>query len=427
MSKEKEVNILDNIASVVLNKRTRSLAFLVLTFFFILLANGLLPLISGQAHYTAKPVELTYGEYLVAKEENPLRDLTYGSKLDIALYKELYKIAHPNLTPEEIVLLEPPQHLKVSMFTVFFFESQWWYFETLLSLSSALLLFYALFNYLIIRSKETNTDYLTGEQTIKQLNEKYLDPDTFEPWMDLTFNRQRKRAQHIRNVKYKLKVLENKTPYDIRRKFKEYFKLKLEQGSSTNLPTLHITNDEKETLYLNQKEELLAQLEPDYIEESVLDGDVENCKEIKPGFVYSGINYEGVGQDEYSTIRTDSERIKKTVLFKLLISAAVTLGFASLLTVLAITVTKQAPLWVFMTVLMKLLPLLLQVYFAIDYNNWFMDNQLLPNLKFRENIAMLYLAEMRRRGVNTQNVVINKVYVAIKEKNKNKKISEDKQ
>ena len=68
---------------------------------------------------------------------------------------------------------------------------------------------------------------------------------------------------------------------------------------------------------------------------------------------------------------------------------------------LSVTVSQQDALWIVLTVLMKIVPLFLQVYFAIDYNNWFMENQLLPNLKF-ENIAMLYLAEMKRQGKITE-------------------------
>jgi len=411
---------IDNIASVLLNKRSRSLIFLVATFIFILLANGMLPLISGRAHYTADPVELTYAEYLVAKAEDPLRDLTYGSKLDIILYKELYRLANPDMTPDEIVLLEPPLNLKVSMYTIFFFDSPWWYFDTGLSLVSALLLFYALFNYLVIRSKERNIDYLNGEGVIKQLNESYLDPDTFEPWVEVDFNQTRKRKQHIRNTKFKLKKLELKTPYEVRRKFKDYFQVKPKNNESSFYPVVYTPMTPAETKYINKKDELLAQLEENYIKEYIVENDVENCQEIKPGFVYSGINIEGVGQDEYSTIKTDRQRIRSSIVAKLFISLAVTLSFASVLTILSISISQQNPVWVVATILMKLLPLFLQVYFAIDYSNWFMDNQLLPNLKFRENIALLYLAEMKRRGIVSGNIVLNRIYITSPER-RNKK------
>ena len=92
-------------------------------------------------------------------------------------------------------------------------------------------------------------------------------------------------------------------------------------------------------------------------------------------------------------------------------SLSITFGFASLLTILAVDASSQSPLWIAMTVIMKIIPLCLQVYFAINYNNWFMENQLLPNLKFRENVAMLYLAEMKRQGKQTDPIVIQKIEI----------------
>ena len=402
---------LDNITSVITNKRTRSLLFLITTFALILFANGLLPLISGQAHYTADPLEVTYSEYLDMKAGNKLVDLTYSAQTSITAYKESFKLANPDLTPDELVMIEPPGNMKVTVYTKFFFQSAWWYFDTGLSLVSAIFLFYAMFNYLLVRSKDIRIEHVNGENTIKQLNEKYLDPDTFEPWIDVEFNRKRKIKQHIRNTRYELKKLEIETPYAIRRRFKNHFKNVIEVPEGNLLPVLYKSMSKKEREYLDRKEELLEKLEEQYIKEYVVDTDVANFKEIKAGFVYSGVNHEGVGQDEYSAIKTDQQRIRSTIVSKLLISLATTLSFASILTVLSVTVSQQDALWIVLTVLMKIVPLFLQVYFAIDYNNWFMENQLLPNLKFRENIAMLYLAEMKRQGKITEPISVNKIEV----------------
>ena len=402
---------LDNITSVITNKRTRSLLFLITTFALILFANGLLPLISGQAHYTADPLEVTYSEYLDMKAGNKLVDLTYSAQTSITAYKESFKLANPDLTPDELVMIEPPGNMKVTVYTKFFFQSAWWYFDTGLSLVSAIFLFYAMFNYLLVRSKDIRIEHVNGENTIKQLNEKYLDPDTFEPWIDVVFNRKRKIKQHIRNTRYELKKLEIETPYAIRRRFKNHFKNVIEVPEGNLLPVLYKSMSKKEREYLDRKEELLEKLEEQYIKEYVVDTDVANFKEIKAGFVYSGVNHEGIGQDEYSAIKTDQQRIRSTIVSKLLISLATTLSFASILTVLSVTVSQQDALWIVLTVLMKIVPLFLQVYFAIDYNNWFMENQLLPNLKFRENIAMLYLAEMKRQGKITEPISVNKIEV----------------
>lgn len=401
----------DTIASVVTNKRTRSFVFLIITFIMILAINGLMPLISGQAHYTADECEYTYIEYLSMKKQSELYDMTYASKIKIKYYIQMYRDANPDLTPDEILMIVPPDNMTVKVYTKFFFQSYWWYVDTALSMLSAAFLFFAIFNYLKTKSKDTNLDHVNGEFVIKQLNENYLDPDTFEPWIDNTFNRRRKIKQHERNVKHALQTLESKTPYAIRRRFKTHFKDLINIDEDNLLPVVHKPLTKEERIYMDKKEELLDQLNEEYINEYVVNNEVKNFKSIRAGFVYSGVTSNGVVQDEYSTIKTDNQRLRSTMVSKLIMSASVTLGFASILTVLAVNVETQNPLWIVMTIFMKIVPLLSQVWFAIDYNNWFMENQLLPNLKYRENIAMLYLAEMKRQGLLTQPIVINKISI----------------
>ena len=168
-------------------------------------------------------------------------------------------------------------------------------------------------------------------------------------------------------------------------------------------------------MYLEEKEDLLLKLDENYINEYVVDSDVKHFKSIRPGFVYSGVNIEGVTQDEYSTIKSDTQKIKGSLISKILLSLSVTVTFASLLTIVAINAAEQDPLWIVITIIMKIVPLTLQVYFAINYTNEFMYSHLLPNLKFRENIAMRYLAEMKREGKMDRPIVINKINIVGKE------------
>lgn len=400
---------IDNIASVVTNKRTRSLWFLIATFAMILGINGLLPMLSGQAHYTADVVEVTYREYLEMKEANNLIDLTYGSKLKIDLRIETWP--DQSLTPEEIMEQESFMNIRVSIFTKFFFESPWWYIEMITALVSAVFLFYAFFNFLVVRAKDKQVEHVNAESTMKQLNTKYLDPDTFEPWVDDVFNRERKIKQHIRNVKYRIKVLEDKTDFKIRKKFKTYFDNygKEVDGAVNLLPVPYVTITKAEKKYLDAKEELLIKLTDDYINNYAVYETVKYFKPIRPGFVYSGINIETPSADEYSDIKSDAGRIKESMRTKILITLSVTFAFASLLTILRVDVMSQPWQWIVITVLSKVTPLALQIYFAIDYSNWFMENQLLPNLKARYNIAMMYLAEMKRNGTINKAVVIEHI------------------
>lgn len=408
-------NPIDFVSSIITNKRSRSLLFLVITALFILASNGLLPLLSGQSRYTVSPVEITYAQYEELQGETHLYSLTYGATLRIATYEKLYMKNNPGLSPEEIMNIVPPPDFKVSVYTQFFYQSPWWYIDTGISLISAIFLFYALFNYLITRDKDERVEHVNGELKVKELNDNYLDPDTFEPWMD-KFNRNRKVKQHIRNVKYRLKKLEKDTPFEIKRRFKKHF-INLQDVDVNNLlPVPYVEMTKAERKYINKKEELLSMLDETYINEVVVETDVPHFKEIRPGFVYSGINIEGIAQDEYSTIKSDAEKIRSSLASKIVVSLALTLAFASVFTVLAINVNEQDPFWIIVTVIMKIIPLLLQIYFAIDYTNEFMEKHLLPNLKARENIAMRYLADMDKEGKLGQRVQITQVQLQEKGK-----------
>lgn len=408
-------NPIDFVSSIITNKRSRSLLFLVVTALFIIASNGLLPLLSGQARYTVSPVEITYAQYEQLQGETHLYSMTYGATIRITTYQTLYIMQHPGMSPEEMMNIVPPPDFKVSVYTQFFYQAPWWYIDTGISLASAVFLFYALFNYLVTRDKDERVEHVNGELKIKELNDNYLDPDTFEPWID-KFNRNRKVKQHTRNVKYQLKKLEKDTPFEIKRRFKKHF-IDLQDVDVNNLlPVPYVEMSKAERKYIDKKEELLSMLDEEYIKEVVVETDVPNFKEIRAGFVYSGINIEGVAQDEYSTIKSDAEKIRGSLASKILISLAMTVAFASVFTVLAINVNEQDPFWIVVTVIMKIIPLLLQIYFAMDYTNEFMEKHLLPNLKARENIAMRYLADMDKEGKLGKRVQITQVQLQEKGK-----------
>lgn len=409
MNEQKESKLL-NVAHVLSSKRSRSLVFLVITVFLILLLNGLLPLIEGQAHYTVSVEEVTYGEYLEMKSEDSNYDLTYASKERINAYVKWVIESDPDMSPEESIAVEPPDYFKVKIYTQFFFQSEWWWTDAVISMVSAVFLFYAWFYFMITRAKDTVLDFVNGENRLRRLNKQYLDPATFEPWMEHDFNKPRKRAQHIRNVKLSLKLLENKTDFQTRKRFKKYFEKNEPEEGSTLLPAVYDGPLSKEDLkYISRKEELLTQLTPEYIEEYVLDTDVKHHKDIQPSFVYSGVNIIGVTADEYSNVRSDGQVVRSQLLARALMGVSVSISFASLLTMLAMDVVEQNVFWIVIHIIAKFLPLGIQIYFATDYTNWFMDKQLIPVLKLRENIGFRYLSDMKRRGIDTQVVMLEEI------------------
>lgn len=434
MSRSPHADQFDTISRNLTSKRTKSLTFLALTFLIIVAINGLLPtLVMGWGpRYEATSIKHTEYIAMTSNEQAEInKALVYNTLENWAKNKEdkenkIDLINNNAELSEEIKaeriaeLKNDIANLKISYYTKYFYEAPEWYADTVISSLSTVMVYYAVFNYLIVKSKDSNINHLNGEFIMKQLAENYLDPDTFEPWLDLDFNRKRKIKQHIRNVKALLKKLEQRTPYAIRKRFSNYFTEvpNADDVFMTHLPALYVEMNDKERAYIEAKDDLLHQLTEQYIQEVVLEGKVKYFKEIKPGFVYTGVNYDGTSQDEYSTIKSDNRRVQDALASKILMSVSISLIFASFASMFLFNFAGLDPLSATVLILMRILPLLLQVYFAINYNNWFMDNQLLPNLKFRENIAMFYLAEMKRRGIRNEPVIINKLELPKKEETK---------
>lgn len=374
---------LDVTSNIVANKRSRSIVFLIISFFLILGINALLPVIEGDTHFTAAAKTASYSDYVSVKEN--LADsnhenyrLTWGSEQDIKIAKAAYNTdAKGAATFLEYTINED---IDVSYYTKFFFETPTWYITTMTSLASSLILYYGVFNYLNIRSKETDVKYLKLERDVTYLTDTSLDPIFFEGWMENDFNKRRKINQHRANIKYKLDRLERVTSYKIKQSCRH-----LADGE---MPKTH-----KEIRYINKKRKLLALLDDAYIEQYVVSGHVRFFKYIYPMFVYNGDNSMGRTIDSYSNISTDTKRISSDAASKVSISLGITLLFAVLLTVTVVSSLNQDPMWIIINIISKIVPLFIQIPLALEYNQSFMKSHLIGNLYSRRAIALLYLAE----------------------------------
>ncbi len=392
---------------IITNKRTRSVIFLALSGILILGINSMLPIIEGDAHYTAGTVETTYAEFQTAQDSDEHIRLTWASEQNILIYKARYIRAHPELTEDEWMLVTVPDTFGVRMYTKFFYEHPFWYISTATSLGSALILFYSIFNYLITIMREKYKKYVELDNKMTDAVDKCLDPVTFEPWMDNDFNTRRKIQQHKANVKYKIDKLERNTPYRVKRKLKPYFdevrqfnRVRREDAALITYNPKDILKDLgplkfRERHYLSKKEKLLYLLDDTYIKEYVVRGRVKHFRYIHPMFVYNGENEIGKTIDSYSLIKTDAKRISSDASNKIIISLVVTFLFAVLTTVTVVASVEQQPFWIILNAVSKLAPLVIQVPLAIDYSNDFMNKQLIGNLISRQSILLLYLAETK--------------------------------
>jgi hypothetical protein len=367
------VGQIHQLRTAIVNKRTRNFVFLIFTIVIIFALNALLPTIEGNTHYTADPRSMTYEEYKLLKEDNEHYTLTWSSEEEVNNHIKEYK--ELNGIPDYTVI-EPPAEFTVNVYTKFFFQHIFWYITTFTHVVSAVLLFYSIFNYLIDRYKDEYERYITLEAELNKLASNSLDPGTFEPWMVNVFNRNRKHNQHINNVKYKLSVLESRTPYNVR----------LEVG---------VSESRKCKKYLEKRSTLLEQLEPEYINTMVEHKKVKYFKFIHPTYVTCGVNHIGRTVDNYSNLESNSARLGKDTIVKVFTSLLLTVMFASLLTMTVVTAADKPWYWICIDILATISPLIIQVPLAYDYCAQYMDEQLIPNLMSRKTIALLYLAYMK--------------------------------
>lgn len=389
-------NAVKSVSKYMSSKQTRSTVFLIIAFILILAVNSILPVIEGDAHYTVEAVEVTYSEYLDMKEDNSNYRLSWLSEVSIKQYKERYIAKHPELTPEEESVVNVPDNFKVKVYTKFFYQYVFWYISTITSLASAIILFYSIFNFLIVRAKDHNPKYLELTEEMDDLSDKHLDPVTFETWIEDVFNYNRKIHQHKMNVKYALDSLNRWTSYKVKRKFREYYKHPRDSEESNKALASLGKLTRAEAKYFSKREKLLDLLAESYIKEYVVSGKVKYFKYIYPMFVYNGSNSVGKTVDSYSLIKSDAGRLTSDAGNKISLSITITVLFAILLTVTAVASYEQSTFWLVVNMISKIAPLLIQIPFAIDYSNVYMDTHLISNLISRRSISFLYLADQRK-------------------------------
>ena len=362
------------LTNVVTNKHTRSLVFLIITTLVIFAINALLPTIEGKSHYTADPITITYKEYLDLKSKDDNYNLTWSSEESIRNFINTH-------TVDGILTAEVPDNMYVSVYTKFFFQHIFWYISTITKTVSSILLFFSIFNFLLTKHKDKYKRYIELNDEMTLLSNNSLDPSTFEPWMEYSFNRERKIKQHIDNIKYELSKLELRTSYKIR------------------LLACSDPNNSKCVKYVNKKANLMSMLDENYVQEIVIHKKVRNFKYIHPSFVQCGVNRLGRTTDSYSLLQSDTSKLGKDMILKAIISTSLTLMFATLLTMTVVVAADKPWYWIIIDILTTLAPLLIQIPLAYDYCNTYMEEHLITNLLSRRTIALLYLADMKKGEV----------------------------
>lgn len=368
--------------NITVTNQVRSIILLILATLLVSMLAGILGAFkSGKFYKTYDYIEVNIPLEEVDYDDDIFSNLTKGSR-EIIKYEKEYTIDIN--TGEEVIT-----HIKMykGYYTQYFFASGWFYAETLLNSLMVMILYMALVNFLIGRRAEKDLIHKQLENDLHDLiNVKNSLPSaSFEPYME-NWNHRRKINQHISNMKYKLAVLEEKTKY----KIKKTFYVRTENGMVFMKPDESVKLTFREKRYLTKKESIEAFLEPEYIEKHVVFKKVKYFKTIHPSFVTTGKNEVTKSTDEYSSIKSNQKKQGEDYFAKLLIglSFSFTIGI-----ILSFVLFRIEDHWLIIlySVMLKLLPLTLQIIFAVDYSNRHIEFQRIPNLRYRLNIASGYL------------------------------------
>lgn len=384
-------NINTQETNIAVNKRIGSTVMLVFATLLILVLSGILGAFQGGGFQKTADIKKLDGVILIDKYSS------FNPKNHYEFFKDTKWTEKSKIKYKRKEAEEPGKDIiyNINYGTKWFWEDPMFYSETFLHTLMVMILYIALTNFLIVRKKEDNENY---KKLIKDLNEITIETNslpatTFEPYIE-EWNNQRKIKQHISNIKYKLSRLENKTSYKVRKTFY----VKTDQGLVFKEPEQESLLNWKERKYFYKKKELETFLEKEYIEKHVLFEKVKHFKKIHPSFVTTGKNDIVKSTDEYSNIKNNKEKQTQDYIFKALIGISMSFIVGIILSFTLITVSDHW-LIILYSVLLKLLPLTLQIIFAIDYSNKYVEFQEIPNLKYRLNIASMYLVYMNKKGV----------------------------
>jgi hypothetical protein len=400
-------------ASVLVSETSRNGLVLIIAILFVSIMSGILGAFkNGEFQKTYDFVlvdialdEVDYESDIFSQHTEKSRDFIYDK--EIIMYDEQLGETYTLLVP-----------WYKGYYKNYFFVSSWFYLETMMNTIMVTIFYIALINFLIAKKKSRDAVYLklTGEINKIVVEENDVPSTTFEPFLD-DWNNVRKKRQFESNIKYKISKLERKTKFKIKKVFqikdddgKVKFTYEPEALDKKYKLTQWFKKDyriqRKAKRYINKKLSLESFLSKEYVEENVLYERVKYFKYIYPSFIYNGKNGIHKTTDEYSAITSDDKKKKKDLVKKIMLGFSATAAFAM---VLSFTLFSADENWLIVvyTVILKLLPLVLQWILGVDYSNSYMSDQLIPTQKYRLSIINMYLSN-RDDYIKLQNQVIAK-------------------
>lgn len=269
---------------------------------------------------------------------------------------------------------------------------EWWY-KVFRVLVSNLLIFVGTALYLIQKAMYERQDITKRKSKLELIIDNNLDSVTFDPWY-LNFERDRKINYYKKELRRRINRLDDKAKMSQIKTWTSQLKNYDENG---NVIDEELYEKWLSCKYCQKKNTLYEQLDNDFIEENI-DYIQVPYKPNSKSFVTDGYNNPSTKYDDYA-VESKGHKLFWDLFPKFALTAGFLIAGESI--VVEFGVDQSLAVAGFNMVL-KIMPLALQVYMAFGYADSFIDEKIIVDLRKRENIMTKYLAAINvDEGVET--------------------------
>lgn len=267
----------------------------------------------------------------------------------------------------------------------FMFTAEWWA-KVFRVITSNILVFLGTFLFVLDSMINKREDIKKKRKELDTTIDEHLDPVTFDPFF-VDFERNRKIEYYKRDLEAQIEKLERKASLEDMRSWTR----KMRNGTEDPEVNQAFENSE----FCQRKKMILEQLEPEFIEEHI-DYMHIKYKPLSKSFVTSGYNKPHKRYDDYA-IETSWEKMFWDLLPKFIMLAGFLIAGESII----VQFEPDKPLALIMyNMLIKIIPLILQIYFANGYTNIYIDEKIMVDLRRRLDIVIKYLSFKKGVGKN---------------------------
>lgn len=271
----------------------------------------------------------------------------------------------------------------------FMFTPEWWY-RVFRVLFSNILIFIGTFMYLLDLAVRTYEEIAEKRKQVEIAVEKHIDPVTFDPF-HIAFERKRKIKYYKKVMQNRLEKLERKAKLKSLKLWQEYH--------NEEKPTPSLRRAFLRDKYCRKKITILEQLSPEFIEEKI-DLMRLNYRPNSKSFITNGYNKVSNLYDEYA-VETRTAKLASDLIPKFLIMAGFLIAGESIIVEFQMADSWTAALF---GMALKIVPLFIQIYMAFSYRDVYIDEKIMVDFRKRLDIITLYLASLKKKGVESNGV-----------------------